>query len=87
MWKPARLFTLLLFWFLFLFLMTPGCFRDNSNPLTSQNLKIIWTNANFPVPGNLSYTFFDEITCNSSNDVFVSLWSAGIFRSADRGNS
>jgi len=83
MWKPALLSTLLLF----MFLLTPGCFRDNSNPLTSQNLKINWTNTHFPVPGNLSYTFFDEIICNSSNDIFVSLWSAGLFRSTDRGNS
>jgi len=87
MWKPQAFFHLFSSFLICLILVTFGCFRDDSNPISSKQLIIAWMNTDFPVPGNPSYTFFDNMACNSSNDVFVSLWSAGIFRSTDQGNT
>jgi photosystem II stability/assembly factor-like uncharacterized protein len=64
-----------------------SCAEKDKNPITVDDSKITWMNLEFPDVGNLSFSFCDEIVSNSQGDIFVSVWSGGIFRSQDHGQS
>jgi photosystem II stability/assembly factor-like uncharacterized protein len=73
--------------FLVITILNWNCTEKNKNPITPDDSKISWAELYFPDVGHLSYQFCDEIVTNSSGDLFVSIWSGGIFRSQDGGQT